>query len=108
MIECYQKNEGQTRSDCNPNKKKSKKKSKKKFSCVFCPELNFSTHQTLFKHTKFAHKDHKLKCKSCTCVHCMNKFSEKSLGNVSNSRTTTMIHAGYYKSKKMMIKWKNI
>lgn len=87
MIECYQK--------------------KKKFSCAFCPELNFSTHPTLFKHTKFAHKDHKLG-KGCVCVHCMKKFSEKSLGNVCKSRTTTMIHAGYYKSKKMMLKWKNI
>ena len=68
MIECYQK--------------------KKKFSCVFCPELNFPKHRNLSKHTKFAHKDHKLKCKSCTCVHCMNKVSEKSLGNGFNSKTT--------------------
>ena len=92
MIECYQKNEGLTRSGCNPNKKKfkkkypekspkkSQKKSQRIFSCVFCPELNFSTHQPLSKHTKFAHKGHKLKRKSncCTCVHCIKKFSEKS------------------------------
>ena len=72
LIECYQKNEGLIRSVCNPKKKK--------FSCVFCPELNFSNHQTLCKHTKVAHKDHKLKRKSngCKCVHCIKKFSEKS------------------------------
>ena len=39
MLECFQKNKGQTRIDCNP----SKKNSKKKFSCVVCPELNFKS-----------------------------------------------------------------
>ena len=98
MLECFPKNEGQTRIDFNPIKKNSEKK----FSCVVCPELNFKNQQTLSNHIQGRRKRgciaHTIKkrLKSCTCVKCRNKFSKKRLGN-------TRIYAGHYKSKKCLI-----